>query len=259
MYIGKTYVANNLVFDNGGRGIHCYSSNKVIIVNNTCYQNCQSPSVKDGEFTAYSADSIWFINNIALPSPGISPIHKSNSTTTNLTVDHNLWAANSVLTNPYGTDTVTASPDFILPSSNPLLADFHLQTSSAARNTGTHFYAPTTDKGGHIRLLTDSVDIGCYELPPTSGNVNLNRSQNLFAVFPNPATASISMKILDTASTQIKVEFYNSIGEKIKTSKATTLNGIATFYISQLQNGIYFIQTTVNYNETLIGRFVKTQ
>lgn len=34
------------------------------------YNNCQSPSIQDGELTVYTADSIWFINNIAWPDSG---------------------------------------------------------------------------------------------------------------------------------------------------------------------------------------------
>ena len=165
IYAGKTYIANNLVFDNGGRGIHCYESDKVIIVNNTAYKNCQSPAVKDGEYTAYSADSISFINNIAFPISGVPPVSKSSTSTTHLIVDHNLWAANSGIANPLGTNTITTPPNFILPSANPLLADFHLQARSTAINKGTHKQAPANDKDGNIRVSTDSVDIGCYEYP----------------------------------------------------------------------------------------------
>ena len=161
-YRGRTYVANNVVFDNGGRGINCYSSDKVLVVNNTSYHNCQSPAVQDGEFTSYDTDSMYFINNIALPASGIPPIAAGSATHT--TVDYNLWAANAALAAPYGTHTKTGSPGFINESANPLLADFHLSGgSSAAINSGTRYLSPAKDKDGYTRLLTDSVDIGAYE------------------------------------------------------------------------------------------------
>ncbi len=258
VYIGKTYVANNLVFDNGGRGIHCYLSDKVIIVNNTCYQNCQSLSVPDGEFTAQGADSVFFINNIAFPSPGIPPMYTAIGTT-NITVDHNLWAANSGLANPYGTNTVTASPDFILPSVNPLIADFHLQANSAAKNTGTHFYAPNIDKDGNARLLNDSIDIGCFELPATTGISNINREQNSFSIFPNPATETISIHTYNKNSDQLEVNFHASLGENIKTVTAKSVNGIATINISTLANGVYFVRIIGSEHPIATGRFIKIQ
>ena len=164
VYSGKTYVANNLIYDNGGRGIHVYESDKVIIVNNTCYQNCQSPAVSDGEYTAYRADRISFVNNIAFPSAGIRPINRSSTTTTNLTVEYNLWGANSNLANPIGTNTITGNPNFVLPSTNSSIADFRLQATSDAINAGTNLNAPSTDKAGKTR--TSPTDIGCYEYQP---------------------------------------------------------------------------------------------
>ena len=193
VYVGKTYVANNLVFDNGGRGIHCYLADKVIIVNNTCYKNCQSPAINDGEFTAYSADSISFINNIALPDVGIPPVDKSSITTTHLIVDHNLWAANAAGANPYGTNTIAASPSFVSSSNNPLLADFRLQSSSAAINAGTHNYAPLIDKDGYVRYSSDSIDVGCYEFQVTTGFDFLYDLSNTIWLYPNPAQQSVNI------------------------------------------------------------------
>lgn len=240
-YVGKTYIANNLVFDNGGRGIHCYSSDNVIVVNNTCYKNCQSPSIQDGELTAYSADSIWFINNIAWPDTGIAPVYKSNSTTSAITVEHNLWAANSGLANPFGASTITGNPDFVLPSIDPLTADFHLQSGSIAINAGTHLLAPLTDKDGYSRIKSDSVDIGCYEFRGIS-SVDLSTFQSGYSVFPNPATKTISIKNNNQHSIPVYVCFYNSLGEKLKTVQTTSINGTHTIDISDLPKGICLLQ-----------------
>lgn len=46
----------------------------------------------------------------------------------NIFVDHNLWAANFGIANPLGINTITTSLNFILPTVNPLLADFHLES-----------------------------------------------------------------------------------------------------------------------------------
>ncbi|MGA1978692.1 MAG: choice-of-anchor Q domain-containing protein [Bacteroidales bacterium] len=255
-YIGKTYIANNLVFNNGGRGIHCYSSDKVIVVNNTCFQNCQSPSVQDGEFTAYDTDSVSFINNISFPAYDIRPMNES-STSTYLTVDHNLWAANSGLANPFGTNTVTNSPDFVLPSDNPSFANFHLRPGSAAINAGTHFYAPATDKDGNNRSATDSVDIGCYEFNNSEGIINISPSENRFLIYPDPASGIISLVLDNQGINQIEVSFYNMAGEKIKTINTICSDGYATVAILELKPGIYFIAVKTNKNQIASGRFLK--
>jgi parallel beta-helix repeat protein len=163
IYNGKTYVANNVVFDNGGRGIHVYSSDYVIAVNNTCYLNCKSPAVKDGEFTAIDAGNVSFVNNISLPAADVPPVKQYNAT--NVTVDYNLWAANALLAEPYGTNSLTGPAAFVQPSVDASLADFHLQAPGAAINTGTrkYNYAPLYDKDGNLRFTTDSVDMGAYE------------------------------------------------------------------------------------------------
>ena len=249
VYLGKTYVANNLVFDNGGRGIHVYKSDKVIIVNNTCYQNCQSPAVQDGEYTAYSADSISFINNIAFPASGIPPIDKSSTTITNLIVDHNLWATNSSLANPIGTNTITGNPNFILPSNNPSTADFHLQAISNAINAGTNSNAPLTDKDGLIR--TSQIDIGCYEY-----QLPLNVSDNLlvineFSVYPNPATNIITLQTNLNESKEYEIYISNVDGQVMMQNNCYSNNGLIKLDIAELCNGVYVIKVVDKSNNSM--------
>jgi parallel beta-helix repeat protein len=250
VYMGRTYVANNLVFDNGGRGIHCYSSDNVIVVNNTCFKNCQSPSVLDGEYTAYEADNVSFINNIAFPDVNIPPINISSATTTNLTVDHNLWAENSGLANPFGTNTITSAPNFILPTSNPILADFHLQSSSTAINAGTKNFAPNTDKDGNIRPALDSVDIGCYEFQTITGLEKVN--VNYFSFYPNPNEGVFTVSQNNT--TKVDIEIYNIIGELIY--KGKLLNQISEIDLSKEKKGIYFVRISENNRNIMNNKIV---
>ena len=255
-YVGKTYIANNLVFDNGGRGIHCYLSDNVILVNNTCYKNCQSPSVQDGELTAYSADSIWFINNISWPDTNIAPFYKSTSTTNAITVEYNLWAANSDLGNPFGTYNISGNPDFILPSSNPATANFHLQNSSMAINSGTHFYAPATDKDGNIRQATDSIDMGCYEYTDITGLLKSPESGRFF-VFPNPATTTISLNSNKGALTMEYLILYNSVAQKIYVLQPAFRSEQNRSDISGLPKGIYFLEVMDDHKNVAILPFLK--
>lgn len=161
VYPGRTYVANNVCFANGGRGIHAYQSDHVTVVNNTCYRNCLSPAIDDGEFTAYYAGDVSFRNNVALPDPGVPPMDQSN--TTAFVVSHNLWGANSGLADPIGTNAITGDPLFKLPSLDPAVADFHLQAASPAIDAGATTDAPTTDVAGQPRPVSTTFDLGAYE------------------------------------------------------------------------------------------------
>ncbi|PWT73109.1 MAG: hypothetical protein C5B59_14315 [Bacteroidetes bacterium] len=153
-YKSSTYIANNLVFGNGGRGIHVYSSDNVVAANNTVYFNCQTSELATApELSAINAGNVSFVNNISNPHDAIQPIGQYNST--NIFVDHNLWTANAATANPYGTNTVVGNPGFVKASMNPLIADFHLQPGSIAVGTGTSNDAPMTDHDGRLRTQSD--------------------------------------------------------------------------------------------------------
>lgn len=256
VYLGKTYVANNLIYDKGGRGIHVYLSDKVTIVNNTCYANCQSPAIQDGEYTAYSSDSISFINNIAFPSTGIPPIDKSNTSTTNLTVEHNLWAANSNLANPMGINTITDNPDFFSASSDPSVADFHLQSTSSAINAGTSANAPSTDKDGIAR--NSQIDIGCYEYQSAAGIEGEVSSIKEVIIYPNPVSNILNLTTNLNDGKIFDIVVSNLSGQLVLQKNSHPNNGIMQLDISGLQNGIYFVKLVdKSYNSSNTKKFLK--
>lgn len=253
-YLGKTYIANNLIFDNGGRGIHVYLSDKVVIVNNTCYKNCQSPFIQDGEYTAYDSDSIYFINNIANPSANIPPIDVSN-TAVGITVTHNFWAANPSLANPFGTNTRTGNPSFVSPGSDPMLADFHLQAWSTAIDGGTSSFAPTTDKDGVAR--SGSADIGCYEYQlPVSTAAEPVSSFNLH-LYPNPGTTNMVLTLNPNHGSKFEIRVMDLSGRLVKRIDKYTTDGVISLDIADLQDGLYLIKVFDGVNNYATTKFVK--
>jgi len=174
-YKSTTYIANNIVYGNGGRGIHVFSSDNVIAVNNTCYYNCQSPQVPSSELSAIYAGNVSFINNIAFPHDNLSPLSQYQST--GIIADHNLLAANAGIADPQGTNTKTGNPLFANASINYLVANFHLDSGSIAIHAGTKTDAPSNDHDGNTR--TGTIDIGAYQYvavaatpPPTPPATN---------------------------------------------------------------------------------------
>ncbi len=238
VYLGKTYVANNLVFDNGGRGIHCYESDNVLVVNNTCYKNCQSAAVKDGEFTAFDASNITFVNNIASPDVAVPPIKKDDNTTSNILAFNNLFTANASIANPSGTNTITGLAGFINSSVNFANADFHLQQNSAAIGVGSLTNAPIKDKDGIIRLTNNTIDIGCYEFVNSLGLKTIN--ENKFILFPNPTKDYFYMKLpRNVDAKNIKIEILDFLGQKIK--EILLDNEFSKIDTNDLKTGTYIV------------------
>lgn len=257
-YLAKTYIANNLVFDNGGRGIHVFLSDNVIVANNTCHQNCQSSSVQDGELTASAADNVKFVNNIASPSTGISPVNASNETN-NLVVENNLWTTNSDLAFPLGTNTVTASADFILPSIDIEMADFRLKESSLAINAGTENDAPTRDKDGNNRW--QQTDIGCYEYQPQtvlSLENNLERElESTLLVYPNPVKDKFTIEIKNNISQLLEICVFDALGVEIKGLSETIHHNKIEIDSRELVAGIYFLKLNDKEGNSFIVKLIK--
>jgi parallel beta-helix repeat protein len=68
-YKGRTLIENNVVFDNGGRGIHVFKSDNVDIVNNTTRHNSVQPETPEGEITTLFAGNVRVFNNIMVSLP----------------------------------------------------------------------------------------------------------------------------------------------------------------------------------------------
>ncbi len=251
IYVGKTYVANNLVFDNGGRGIHCYQSDNVIIANNTCYKNCQSPLVQDGEFTAYDATNISYYNNISSPDVGVPPFNKDYNTTSAIFATHNLITANASLADPSGVNTQIGEANFVNASTDFATADFHLQQSSLAIASGTSTNAPLTDKDGITRLENGTIDIGCYEFVAVLKNISVEREK--IKIYPNPATDFLNIEMSEAQKVQYSI--FDLQGRKMQSQILE--NTFNTIKISTLAKGLYVIEIR-NKTKTSSSKFIKT-
>ncbi len=239
IYTGTTYIANNLVFDNGARGIHCYQSDNVIIVNNTSYHNGQSPTTQEGELTAFDASNITYFNNIVSPSGTIPPIYAYPETTANIVSQYNLMTNNASLANPTGTNNLYGSADFVMASTNANVADFHILSASLAINAGTINQAPLQDKDGNLRLLNDYIDIGCYEY---QFPLNTNDFKNTaISVFPNPVTDYLYIKNSDSKAI---ISITTSLGQVIYEAN----HAIDKIDFSSYHAGVYFLK----YNKEII-------
>jgi Right handed beta helix region len=161
-YTGRTLVANNIVYNNGGSGIHSFASEHVDIINNTAYLNSQTPEIDNGEIFPQDSNDVKIFNNILVAASD----QKINSNLDNETnyYDYNLhFGGNSTALT--GVNPIIGDPKF----SNAAGADFRLQETSPAINAGIATFngvaAPTTDFINGTRPIGSGYDIGAYEYP----------------------------------------------------------------------------------------------
>jgi len=175
-YDGLTLIENNIVFDNGGRGIHVFFSDHVAVRNNTSYHNVKDPNLAgrqdQAEFMAVFATDVRFINNIAVPRDRtVRGFLDANSK--DIVWDYNLiddgaspkeaaghdgWGAHNIIE--------TGGVDFVKPSVDPRIADFNLRPGSRAIGAGDVGDAPSRDFAGAARPHSGPVDLGALQTTP---------------------------------------------------------------------------------------------
>ena len=189
-YGGRTLITNNVIFGNGGRGVHVYLSGNVDVFNNTSYNNNQDPyeaaPSHAGEYTFASAYGINRVfNNIAYSQNNYPTSYPSTPSTTNLAsaircynssgtfsygnnVDYNVTntPAYDVITSGCNAATnaggqVWGDPLFLTPSLIPGTANFKISGSSPAVAASLPAYSPLTDITGIVRGASPSS--GAYQ------------------------------------------------------------------------------------------------
>jgi parallel beta-helix repeat protein len=154
-YTGRTYVANNIVHDNGGRGVHVYSSDRVDVVNNTSYNNMltASPWIVWGEFDGFRSSDVNFVNNVAVNVNGKDANLKDNGTT----YDYNVWDAPSVPAR--GDHDIVGKANL----TDPANGNFAPLSNSPALRSGTSSLAPQDDFFGNPRP-SGAIDRGAIQI-----------------------------------------------------------------------------------------------
>jgi len=156
-YRGRTLIANNISYKNGGGGIHTFHSENIDIVYNTSYLNNQSPEISYGQISINASNNVNVLNNI-LYSQGGKPINVRYGGS-NVKFDYNL-NANSSLIKASGPSDMIADPLFM----NASGGDFRLKSTSPAINSGMKFNSVTTDFLGDPRVKGSRSDRGAHEM-----------------------------------------------------------------------------------------------
>jgi hypothetical protein len=158
-YGGRTWIANNLVHDNGGRGIHANLSEHVDMVNNTAWNDLLTDSkfIDRGEIGTYGGADIQIVNNIAQNLVGKEVTLDDEKHTASNRFDSNLW--DGVLARLHGdTDLLTAARLV-----DPAKGNFAPGPDSPALRSGTQVRAPSDDFFGNPRK-PGAIDRGAVQV-----------------------------------------------------------------------------------------------
>lgn len=179
-YTFKTLVDNNLVYDNGGKGIQVTWSDSVTVQNNTAYHNNQdnaNTGTWRGELSNSASNNNTWVNNIAVADPSVNKNNTAIDNTSTSGANSNVvWANNITYNGTAGQASVKTDGGNAMPSTangNKLGVDpkfagaasdnFHLGSGSSAIDGGTNKYGVgSVDLDGHARIV-GTVDIGAYE------------------------------------------------------------------------------------------------
>ena len=179
-YTYPTLVENNLVYENGGKGIQVTWSDNVTVRGNTAYHNnqdLQNTGTWRGEISNSQSSNNTFVNNIAVADPSIDSDNRAldNTSYGGYKNENVVWSNNLTYNGVDGQASVRTDGGNAMPSAsdgnllgvNPEFVgapgDFRLGSDSAAIDAGTDEYGlASTDLDGGSRE-DGQVDIGAYE------------------------------------------------------------------------------------------------
>jgi hypothetical protein len=241
-YQGKTYITNNLVYGNGGAGIHSYLSEHVRIINNTTYFNQQTANLNKGEIDASSSNDVIIRNNIFYSLTN-KPIN-TNWNNSNVMLDHNLYYGGNG-SYIHGSSTIIADPKFINPSLT-IDADFLVISGSSAIDNGSALFAPNVDFRGQSRPKGNGYDIGAYESDYTGvQSFNASGSATFEQIYPNPAEGFTTITFMLPESEPVSFKVFDVFGNEaisFPTKRYNAGKNMVLLHTQSLPAGLYVIR-----------------
>jgi len=257
-YKGSFLIENNLVFDNGGRGLYIMDAGNAVFRNNTSFWNSKSLFSTGGEMVCYNAKNVTYVNNIAWANPAYS--------SENFAIcDNGYWGSNSYITwinnlafngtvgqkSIYLNKTTTKSidnsnvlgvnPMLVNPTIDPTIADFHVRSGSPAINAGTLALGVADyDISYKARLQKSMVDLGAYESDFAPAIQEIQENDHALRVYPNPVKNQLTVEN-PNSMVVIQIALYTINGELVQAFKNVTPNRNVINMESE-NSGIYILK-----------------
>ena len=264
LYKSTVSIINCLITNNtSARGSAIYADSQ----SNICVTNCSAcnNSAIEGliyfinEITAYINNSIFW-NNIST-----SIVFQSIFSPNAIVVSHsNLEGGiESILTNNNGKvqwlyGNINTCPMFVNENSN----NFHLQNLSPCIDAGDTISVlniTENDLDGNNRFV-GIIDMGCYENPPSMGYDNISANEthstnsSIVNIFPNPFASEFTVSGTNSGG---KIDFYNSNGANIFSSKTESNSTNVNLGNFNLKPGVYMLKYTEN-GKTISKKIIKS-
>ncbi len=171
-YSGRTLIANNVAFNNGGRAINIFQSINVDVFNNTTYQNLFTEGLEgeNAEIATFDTRNIRIANNLITPSEGnkaIATRGEDQARQSNVIVGDKSGTS--------GNDILVTTAGFVNPSLDPAIADFRLRISSPAIDAAIPLQS--NDADGRPRGALP--DAGAYEASTGEGSIESSPSSTV--------------------------------------------------------------------------------
>ncbi|MFI5220035.1 MAG: T9SS type A sorting domain-containing protein [Bacteroidia bacterium] len=150
-----------------------------------------------------------------------------------------------------GIGNINSTPGFISPT------DFHLSAASPCVNTGTLTGAPSFDLDNMPRPapVGTNPDMGCYETSQPVSVIELQHSNLLFDIFPNPAKEYIVVSSEFGVNVKTEITITDAIGKLCLRTPNSILP--TKIDIRNFPNGIYFVSVDDG-NQKAVKKFIKT-
>jgi len=160
IYTPETLIENNIVYGNGGAGIHMFLSDNVTVRNNTTYDNMRDAKglgTWRGEINVVNGSHEVFSNNIAVAVQEPNQYHAANVSLMDNSTDHsnhgNVWKNNVSFNGTAGEPSfmTAGSETKITAADGNLLGVDPLFTNAASHDFSLRPSSPAAGRGGQVR------------------------------------------------------------------------------------------------------------
>lgn len=172
----------------------------------------------------------------------VSYVKVKNITSNTLEVTCRKW----IITPVQGTNNVFCWANLCYPPNVSESQVMYIQGNTVVSDFSGHYY-PNGISGISVILYTFDPRGGdtawiYVKYDATGQSIKPNSTSQLYKPYPNPASKEVYVPINVINAKNATIEVYDLLGKKVMVQPVRNNSGIASISVSQLKDGIYFIQ-----------------